>query len=110
VSGVFKSIKQDAELAKRVTPALPFIAADLIFCAQHEMVVHLEDLLRRRLPLLILSKMTAVELQRLAEIAAKTLDWDHETMSRECELCMQWLILKLISQLINQVAARGQYC
>jgi len=89
VSDVFELIKQDAELAKRILPALPFIVADLVFCGQHEMVVHLEDLLRRRLPLLILSKMTLVELQRLAEIAAKTLAWDHDTMNKECEICMQ---------------------
>jgi len=93
VSGVFELIKQDAELAKRILPALPFIVADLVFCTQHEMVVHLEDLLRRRLPLLILSKMTLVELQRLAEIAAKALAWDHDTMNKERDLCMEkWLI------------------
>jgi glycerol-3-phosphate dehydrogenase len=93
VSGVFELIEQDAELAKRILPALPFIVADLVFCAQHEMVVHLEDLLRRRLPLLILSKMTPAELQRLAEIAAKALAWEDDVMNMERELCMQkWLI------------------
>ncbi len=80
VSGVFELIEQDAELAERILPELPFIAADLVFCAQHEMVVHLEDLLRRRLPLLILSKMTLVELQRLAEIAPQRL-WTGMTTS-----------------------------
>ena len=93
VSGVLELIKQDSELVKRITPALPFIVADLVFCAQHEMVVHLEDLLRRRLPLLILSKMTPAELQRLAEIAAKALDWNDDIMDKERDLCMQkWLI------------------
>jgi glycerol-3-phosphate dehydrogenase len=92
VSGVFGLIKQDAELAKRILPALPFIVADLVFCAQHEMVVHLEDLLRRRLPLLILSKMAPAELQRLAGIAAKALAWDDGMMDRECGRCMQGLI------------------
>ena len=93
VTGVLELIKQDAELAKRITPVLPFIVADLVFCAQHEMVVHLEDLLRRRLPLLILSKMSRTELQRLTEIAAKALGWNHGTLNKECNLCMQkWLI------------------
>jgi glycerol-3-phosphate dehydrogenase len=92
VSGVFDLIKQDTQLAKRILPALPFIVADLVFCAQHEMLVHLEDLLRRRLPLLILSKMTIVELQRLAEIAAKPLAWDDDIINKECELCAKWLI------------------
>ena len=93
VSGVFELTKQDTELAKRITPALPFIVADLVFCAQHEMVVHLEDLLRRRLPLFILSKMTPAELQRLAGIAAKALAWDDDIMNKERDLCMQkWRI------------------
>jgi glycerol-3-phosphate dehydrogenase len=93
VSGVFELIKQDAELAERIMPALPFIGADLVFCAQHEMVIHLEDLLRRRLPLLILSKMTPAELQRLAEIAAKALAWNEDNVDKELELCMyKWLI------------------
>jgi len=94
VSGVFELIKQDGQLAKRITPALPFIVADLVFCAQHEMVVHLEDLLRRRLPLLILSKMKPVELQRLTGIAAKALAWDDDRINRECELCMQAAFVK----------------
>jgi len=89
VSGVFELIKQDAELAKRITPTLPFIVADLIFCAQYEMVMHLEDLLRRRLPLLILIKMTPAELQRLAVIAAKALVWDDDRIISELKLCMQ---------------------
>ena len=90
VSDIFEMIKQDAGLAKRIIPSLPFIIADLIFCAQHEMVVHLEDLLRRRLPLLLLSKMTPAELQRLAGIAAKALVWDENRLKAERELCMKW--------------------
>jgi len=69
VSGGFELVKQEGQLAERITPVLPFIIADLVFCAQHEMVVHMEDLLRRRLPLFILSKMTPEGLQRLVGIA-----------------------------------------
>lgn len=87
VSGIFELIKQDGQLAKRITPALPFIIADLVFCAQHEMVVHLEDLLRRRLPLLILSKSTPFEFQSLTGIAAKALAWDDDRIKEERELC-----------------------
>jgi glycerol-3-phosphate dehydrogenase len=85
VSGGFELVKQEGQLAERITPVLPFIIADLVFCAQHEMVVHMEDLLRRRLPLLILSKMTPDELQRLVGIAAKALAWDDDRMKEECE-------------------------
>lgn len=80
---VFELIEQDAALAQRITPALPLIFADLVFCAANEMVVHLEDLLRRRMPLLILAKMTQSELRYLAELVAKTLDWDKATLNDE---------------------------
>jgi len=93
VFGIFELIKQNAELAKRISPALPFITADLVFCARHEMVVHLDDLLRRRLPLLILSKMTPAQFQYLAGIAAKALAWDDDIVNKESALCIhKWLI------------------
>ncbi|MDD5578784.1 MAG: glycerol-3-phosphate dehydrogenase/oxidase [Methylobacter sp.] len=92
VGGIFRLCEQNPESVKRIMPALPFIMADLVFCAQHEMVVHLEDLLRRRLPLLILAKMTTDELKRLAGIAAEALDWDENTMNNEFDLCTQkWI-------------------
>lgn len=64
---VLSSIAPNAKLAERITPTLPFIYADLLFCARNEMVMHLDDLLRRRLPLLILAKLTETELKRIAE-------------------------------------------
>lgn len=85
--------EQDSRLTQRITPALPFIVADLVFCAGNEMVVHLEDLLRRRIPALILSKMTRAELRDLAEITANTLGWDAATLNNEFESCARkWLL------------------
>lgn len=87
VSDVFSLCEQDAALAKRITTTLPFIVADLLFCARQEMVVHLEDLLRRRLPLLILWSMTATELRDLADIVAGIFGWDEATMENEINRC-----------------------
>ena len=64
---VLSSIEMDAKLAERITPTLPFIYADLLFCARNEMVIHPDDLLRRRMPLLILAKLTGAELKRICE-------------------------------------------
>lgn len=89
VSMVFQLIEQDASLAKRITPKLPFIIADLAFCAGNEMVVHLDDLLRRRIPLLILAKMTQTELRSLAEITGRALGWDEATLKNELEMCIK---------------------
>jgi glycerol-3-phosphate dehydrogenase len=85
---VFELIEHDAALAQRITPTLPFIFADLVFCAGSEMVVHLEDLLRRRIPLSILAKMTRSELRYLAELAARTLGWDESTLKDEYVTCI----------------------
>jgi glycerol-3-phosphate dehydrogenase len=90
---IFHLIEQDPHLSWRITPSLPFILADLVFCAGNEMVVHLEDLLRRRIPVLILSKMTLTELRYLAEITANTLGWDAATLNNELETCARkWLL------------------
>lgn len=90
VSLIFQLIEQDASLAKRITPTLPFITADLIFCAGSEMTVHLEDLLRRRIPLLILAKISRAELHYLAEITAKTLEWDGNTLTDELNTLLRY--------------------
>ena len=92
VAEIFLSIEQDPLLAKRISKTVPLIHADLNFCLQHEMVVHLEDLLRRRIPLLILYRMTKAELTLFAKRCGKRLKWDQETINKEIEICTQkWL-------------------
>ena len=92
VTQIFKLIENQPDLFQRIIASVPFILADLVFCAQQEMVVHLEDLLRRRIPLFILSKISASELQDLAEITGKVLDWDTTRINTEIAVCQQqWL-------------------
>ena len=87
VSEVFRIVEGDARLAERIVPALPFIRADLLFCARDEMAVHLDDLLRRRMPLLILAKLDGSMLRRIAETVAATMDWDGAAINFEVETC-----------------------
>jgi glycerol-3-phosphate dehydrogenase len=87
VSEIFSLCEQQPDLSKRILPDLPFIMADMVFCAQQEMVLHLDDLLRRRLPIMILAKPSIAELQDLARIAANVLGWSQERMNQElCRL------------------------
>lgn len=86
---VFRLIEQNPELARRIVPDLPLILADLLFCAADEMAVHLSDLLRRRMPLLILARLGEEELRRLAVLVAPVLGWDEERIAREVVAC--WL-------------------
>jgi glycerol-3-phosphate dehydrogenase len=86
---VLRGIEGNPNLAERVVPTLPFIYADLMFCANTEMVVHLEDLLRRRMPLLILDKLGDDTLRRIAEDVADTLGWDESAINREIASCLK---------------------
>jgi len=87
VDEIFRIIAGDPGLAGRIVPELPFTYADLLFCARDEMVVHLDDLLRRRLPLLILARLDESELRRLAGLVAPVLSWDEAAIGREIENC-----------------------
>lgn len=67
------SIDGDPRLAERIVPALPFIYADLLYCARNEMVIHPDDLLRRRMPLHILAKLGEDTMRRIADTVATSL-------------------------------------
>ncbi|MFZ3017465.1 MAG: glycerol-3-phosphate dehydrogenase/oxidase [Gallionella sp.] len=86
---VFRLIEKRPELAQRIVPDLPLILGDLLFCAIDEMVVHLSDLLRRRMPLLILARLDEDELRRLAVLVAPVLGWNEERIAQEVVAC--WL-------------------
>jgi glycerol-3-phosphate dehydrogenase len=84
-SDILSDVERDASLTVRIHPSLPFIYADFLFCARTEMVVHLEDLLRRRTPLLILAKWTSADLRLIAERVAPILGWDQARVEQELE-------------------------
>ena len=87
IQQVFDLVEEQPQLAARIVPDLPFIYADLLLCARDEMVLHLSDLLRRRMPLLILAQLSAAEVRHLAELAAPVLGWDAARVEQEIEAC-----------------------
>jgi glycerol-3-phosphate dehydrogenase len=89
VGEVFGIVADDLHLAERIIPGLPLIYADLLFCARSEMAIHLGDLLRRRMPLLILAKLDENALRRIAEAVAVAMDWDESALNREIVTCHQ---------------------
>jgi glycerol-3-phosphate dehydrogenase len=88
IDEVFRLAGETPQLAVRIVPDLPFIYADLMLCARDEMAVHLSDLLRRRMPLLILAKLDATALRHCAELVAPELGWDAAGIGREAEACL----------------------
>jgi len=89
VDEVFHIIDLLPAMAERITPTLPFIFADLILCARDEMAIHLNDLLRRRMPLLILAKMNEAELQHVAKVVAKAMGLSERDIAREVRACLE---------------------
>ena len=87
VDEVLRSIAIDPRLAERIVSELPCIYADLLFCARNEMAIHLDDLLRRRMPLLILAKLEGSTLHRIAETVSTAMGWDEAAIDREIEAC-----------------------
>jgi glycerol-3-phosphate dehydrogenase len=87
VAQAFHIVEGAPQLAARIVPDLPLIHADLLFCARDEMVLHLSDLLRRRMPLLILARLSPADVRRLAELVAPELGWDAVGIAQEVETC-----------------------
>ncbi|MGZ8967527.1 MAG: FAD-dependent oxidoreductase, partial [Gallionella sp.] len=76
------------DTAQRIVATVPFIQADLLWCVTHEDCVHLDDLLRRRLPLLILAKLDTASLQSIATAIAPLLNWSAATLQQEVLRCL----------------------
>jgi glycerol-3-phosphate dehydrogenase len=87
-SEILRDVENDSSLAARIVPTLPFIYADLLYCAREEMVVHLDDLLRRRMPLLILTKLSADQIWHIGNAISATFGWSEACVKQEVASCI----------------------
>ena len=91
VHTVIDIINEMPGMALRLLPDLPFVWAEVVYCLRTEMVVHLEDLLRRRIPLTILAKPNQDIAERAAGLAADILGWTAMDKNAEIKhLMMHW--------------------
>ena len=90
---IFALIDKRPELATRIQPDLPFCWAELVFSLHFEMVVHLEDLLRRRVPMTILARPERSIAARAAELAVEVLGWSRmDTLAEIKHLMAHWTL------------------
>jgi glycerol-3-phosphate dehydrogenase len=89
IDEIYAAMAGHPELRRRLRPDVPFLRADLLHCARNEMAVHLEDLLRRRLCLLLLHRADRAELNALATEVAPILEWDEARQNLEVECCLE---------------------
>lgn len=85
---IIASMETNPQDAKRIVTSVPLLWADLLYCAQHEMAVHLLDLLRRRMPLLILARLDEKTLYQLAQRLAPLMGWDQAAIAAEVAQCL----------------------
>jgi glycerol-3-phosphate dehydrogenase len=84
------------ELAQQLHPALPYLAAEVIWAAREEMAVTVEDVLSRRTRALLLNAKAAIAMApRTAQLMAAELGhdetWQQTQVSAFSELAQQYL-------------------
>jgi glycerol-3-phosphate dehydrogenase len=73
-----------ADLAEPLVPGLPYLRAEAVWAARHEMVEHLDDVLERRTRAHIFDRTaTLAAASSVAELLATELGWDHERTAAE---------------------------
>jgi glycerol-3-phosphate dehydrogenase len=81
---VWARVKRDHRLGERLTPALPFIAAEAVHAVAREMACSLGDVLIRRVPAAFeLSDQARSLAPRVAALLTPLLGWDDAAVRRE---------------------------
>lgn len=72
-------------LAGRINHELPFAAAEVLWAAEYGMAATLEDIVRRRMPLVVLLRADRSLLGRIADLASRALGWDANQRREQVE-------------------------
>jgi glycerol-3-phosphate dehydrogenase len=79
-------------LGARLHANHPYLEAEVIYAARHELAEHASDVLARRIPLAILDNAAAqAALPRVVDLMAGELGWDDERRRQETELALERL-------------------
>ena len=89
VADLHRLLAERPELAARLHPELPFCRAEVVHAARAEMTRTLQDVVRRRIPLLVLAPREERLLATIADLTAETLGWDGERKRRELRSVME---------------------
>jgi glycerol-3-phosphate dehydrogenase len=78
--------------AKRLSPAHPFLEAEVLHAVREEQAVHAEDVLIRRMTFALLDGAAAMEaVDRVVELMAAELGWDEARCAEEREMARRHL-------------------
>ena len=74
-----------AASANRIVPEAPFCLGEMVHAARFEMARDLEDVLRRRIPLLQVARVTDEGRRLAARVLGKVLGWTEERREEEVQ-------------------------
>jgi len=80
---LFEHLRQRQELARRIVLDAPFCLAEAVHAVRDEMATTLEDVLRRRIPLVLLCRLSDENVQEVSRLVARELGWTDERRGRE---------------------------
>ena len=81
---VIALIDTDAQLGEALVPGLPYLRAEAVYAARHEMVVTLDDVLSRRTRARLFDRNATVAAARdVAQLIAPELGWDDAEVERQ---------------------------
>ena len=88
VDRVLALVAADASLSRRLDPELPYVAAELLFAVRSDLACEVEDVLRRRVPLALLSKTRDLAVaEETATLLAREQGWSEQ---RRAESLLQY--------------------
>lgn len=70
-------------LSARIVPDAPFCLAEIVHAARHEMARSLEDVMRRRMPLVLISKLSYETMMLAAGLMGPALGWSERRRQNE---------------------------
>jgi glycerol-3-phosphate dehydrogenase len=85
ISQIYSIIGTKKTFNRRIDKTLPFCRAEIVYAIQEEMAVHLEDIVRRRIPLVLLNKISEKSIIETADLSAKILDWNRKKKISETD-------------------------
>jgi len=86
---VFDLVRRHGEWRERLVPDLPFVKAEVVYTSSNEMAVTLEDVLRRRIPLLILAPPDRRVIEEAARLAAGVMGWADDRRTAEADAVLE---------------------
>jgi glycerol-3-phosphate dehydrogenase len=86
---LYELLSSQPDLARPLLAGLPFCTGEVVMAARSEMALHLEDILRRRIPLTVLARQDSSVVQTVARLAGNELGWSNERIASEAESVLE---------------------